>query len=291
MQADITHAAWRTACTCRVRALAAGLAALVLVAAVLAPPAARAGEITAAFARSAPGANGRVDHSAWTRLIRAYVKPDGEGLNRVDYAAFKKGGHKALKAYIAMLENVDPTRLERKEQFAYWVNLYNAKTVDIILEHYPVSSIRKIRLTSFFFPGPWRKKVVRVNGIALSLDNIEHDILRAIFRDARIHYAVNCASIGCPNLALEAYTGARLETMLEAGARDYINSVRGVTVHGTRATASKIYTWFQEDFGGSEKAVLAHLRRYASPELKRRLAKVKSISAYVYDWALNDVRR
>ena len=90
----------------------------------------------------------------------------------------------------------------------------------------------------------------------LSLDDIEHGILRPIFRDPRVHYAVNCASIGCPNLRLDAFTGANLDKELDAGARDYINSPRGLAFPGGKTTASSIYKWFQEDFGGNQPASL-----------------------------------
>jgi hypothetical protein len=129
--------------------------------------------------------------------------------------------------------------------------------------------------------------VVSVNGIGLSLDDIEHAILRPVFKDDRVHYAVNCASIGCPNLGTEAFTGASLEAQLEAAARAYVNHPRGVAVEGRRVRASSIYDWFEEDFGGSAAGVLAHLRRFAAPELAGRLASVSAIDAYAYDWSLN----
>ena len=173
-----------------------------------------------------------VDHSAWDRLLKAYVKQGSDGLNRVNYSAFKKDRHAALKAYIDSLRSIDP-----QEQFAFYVNLYNAKTVDIVLDHYPVKSIKDIslgggNLLAALTGGPWKAKVINVNGTELSLDDIEHGILRCQFGDPRVHYAVNCASIGCPNLAAEAYTGAKLEAQLDAAARSYVNSPRGSALTG-----------------------------------------------------------
>lgn len=243
--------------------------------------------------RAAPvGQSASVDHAVWDKLLKTYVKPGADGLNRVDYAAFKRSGHSALKDYVARLQKVDPARLDRKEQFAYLANLYNAKTIDIVLDAYPVNSIKDISLGGGLFAaftgGPWKAKVVRVKGMELSLDDIEHAILRPVFKDARVHYAVNCASIGCPNLATEAFTGANLVALLDAGARAYVNHPRGVTVSGGRVKTSSIYSWFKEDFGGNDRGVLAHLRKYAEPGLKAKLDRVDAIDGHAYDWRLND---
>lgn len=231
------------------------------------------------------------DHAAWDRLLKVYVKPGRDGVNRVNYAAFKSRGHQALKAYLASLQSADPTKLGRNDRFAYYVNLYNAKTIDIVLDHYPVSSIKKISLGGgLFASGPWKAKVVKVKGRALSLDDIEHGILRKQFKDPRVHYAVNCASIGCPNLPKEAFTGAMLNAQLDASARAYVNNPRGFRFVGAKLTASSIYDWFQEDFGGTERGVIQHARKYAKPELTAMLSKAASINRFTYDWSLNDTR-
>jgi len=125
----------------------------------------------------------------------------------------------------------------------------------------------------------------------LSLDNIEHDILRKVWDDPRVHYAVNCASVGCPNLAREAYRGETLDAQLDAAARAYITSPRGISIEGGRVTASKIYSWYDEDFGNSEAGVIKHVSQYAEGEAASRLSGLSSIDDYEYDWSLNDVRR
>ena len=240
------------------------------------------------FARHVAQSTATVDHSAWDRLLSRYLKADPAGLNRVDYRAFKAEAQSELRGYLAALQRVAVAELSRPEQFAYWVNLYNAQTVDIVLAHYPVASIREINISGLFATGPWGRKVVKVEGIELSLDDIEHKILRPLWRDPRIHYAVNCASVGCPNLARNAYTGAKLEAMLDSAARNYVNSPRGISVQNGSATLSRIYSWYVEDFGGREAGVLEHLRRYAAPELAGRLRSVGRIG-YDYDWRLNGV--
>lgn len=231
-----------------------------------------------------------VSHSVWNSLLRDYVKPSPDRINRVDYAEFKVAGRARLKTYIASLERAVPSRLSRQGQKAFWINLYNAKTTDIVLEKYPVTSIKDIHLNG---PdgkpaeGPWKANVVTVEGRALSLDDIENKILRPVFKDARIHYALNCLSLGCPNLLPEAYVPERLDRQLDTAAAAFVNHPRGITIKPDRIEASSIYEWFVDDFGGF-KGVLAHMSRYARPELRRQLALVKKIDAYDYDWRLND---
>lgn len=246
------------------------------------------------FGKSNAASTVVVDHSAWTKLLSTYVVASPDGINRVRYADFKKEGHQGLKAYVKSLEAVEVAGLSRNEQWAYWANLYNAKTIDIVLDAYPVKSIKDISLggglVAAFSGGPWKAKVLKVAGQDLSLDDIEHGLLRPVFKDPRVHYSVNCASIGCPNLMREALTGAKLDAQLDAGAKDYINNPRGISVSGGQVTASSIYKWFAEDFGGPAGAI-AHARGYAEPALKQKLESITTISGYDYNWSLNDAAR
>ena len=240
------------------------------------------------------GSAASIDHGAYATLLERYVTRHDDGINRVRYAALRAEARAALDGYVASLEAVAPDRLNRPEQMAYWINFYNALTLKVVVDHYPVASIRDIAISpGLFSRGPWRKRLVTVAGEALSLDDIEHRILRPIWQDPRIHYAVNCAAIGCPNLQPEPFTAARLEGMLEKATVDYVNHPRGAAMlprrfGADRLTASQIYDWFQADFGGSERGVLDHLRRYAVGETGRLLANVEAIDSYRYDWSLND---
>ncbi len=254
---------------------------------------ATAQSLEAVFSKAAtPGKT--VDHGAWDKLLKAYVKPDASGLNRVAYTKFKAEGHQELKAYVAALQAVDVPSLSKAEQFAFWANLYNARTIDVVLDKYPVKSIKDVSLggglKTLVTGGPWQAKVAKVGGFDLSLDDIENKILREIYKDPRVHYAVNCASVGCPNLLLEAFTGAKLEAQLDAGAKGFINSPRGITFTGDKVWASSIYDWFKADFGGSVASITAHMATYAEPALKAQLAKVTAIHDYGYDWALADAK-
>jgi len=206
--------------------------------------------------------------------------PGTDGVNRVNYRA-AKNDHGSLKAYLSTLEATDPTTLTRDAAMAYWINLYNAKTVDIILDNYPVESIRDIG-GGFFSRGPWDDEVLTVNGSALSLNDVEHGILRPIWRDARIHYAVNCASIGCPNLRMTAFTAASLNSDLDAAAREYASHPRGAELTSNGLVVSSIYEWYKSDFGGADAGIIAHLAQYGGPSGQR-------IYDDRYDWSLNDV--
>lgn len=236
-----------------------------------------------------PDSEASIDHGAWTTFLEQHIQHDPDlKLNRLRYGAVGQADREALKAYIDRLEDVEITKYHPDEQFAFWLNLYNAVTVDLVLDAYPVDSIRDIG-GGLFSRGPWDKKVVTVDGVQLSLNDIEHRILRPIWHDPLVHYGVNCASVSCPNLRSQAYTGDEIYPQLRENARAYVNSPRGVRIEGPRVIASRIYQWYREDFGGSEAGVLSHLRRHAAPALSARLDAAVDIDAYVYDWSLNDV--
>lgn len=270
------------------RAIAAAILGLV---SAVAPAAA---DSIADFSTHAAGSTKTVDHSAFDRILANYVVEHPDGINRVAYARLKKEAHQDLKGYVARLEATDVKALDRPEQFAFWANLYNARTLDIVLDKYPVKSIKDISLggglVALVTGGPWKAKVARVGGVELSLDDIEHTILRGNFKDPRVHYAVNCASLGCPNLMRKAFTGSNLEAQLDAGAQAYVNHARGIRVSGGKVSASSIYDWFSKDFGGTARGVLEHVRRHAEPALKKKLEGMSEIAEYGYDWNLNDAR-
>lgn len=236
-----------------------------------------------------PGSTDTIDHSVWDGLLKNYLQIRHDGLVVVDYAKFHASGRDALASYVSSLQSVPVSTLNRNEQYAYWVNLYNALTVKVVLDHYPVSSIRDIDISpGLFANGPWGAPLATVEGEPVSLDDIEHRILRPIWKDPRTHYAVNCASISCPNLQSEAFTAENTEATLDRAARAYVNSARGVYARNGKLLVSSIYDWFQEDFGGSERAVIEHLKTYAYKPLERRLAEFQRIDDDDYDWGLND---
>ena len=228
-----------------------------------------------------------IDHTEWNRFLKAYLKRGADGINRVAYGRVTEADKKALNDYLSRLRSIPIGRFNRAEQLAYWINLYNALTVRLVLAYFPVDSIKDIDISSGLFGGPWDRKLLNVDGAPMSLNDIEHRILRPIWRDSRIHYAVNCAAIGCPNLLPRAFTGKNAETLLDYAAQAYINHPRGARIEDGRLIVSKIYAWFADDFGGSDETVIVHLRALAEPPLAKALEGRTTIDDYEYDWGLN----
>jgi len=238
-----------------------------------------------------------VDHSLWQQVLDQYVVERNQQ-TYVQYALLKQAQSKEvddsaqplmLDRYLEYLATVNPLTLSRQEQQAYWINLYNAATVQLIVQRYPVTSITKLGKGLFSF-GPWNDNIITVNQQKISLNDIEHGILRPIYDDPRIHYAVNCASFSCPNLLSTAFTGVNAEVLLEKGARDYINHTRAVSVKDGELVLSKIYDWYQGDFGGSEEGVISHIKQYANSGLLEQLNTVNANKIrYAYDWTLNEL--
>lgn len=238
-----------------------------------------------------PASTLAVGHAPLDRILAAYAAEDSSGIVRLAYGRVTPRDRAALAAYIERLAGSPVSRLSRDEQFAYWVNLYNALTVKAVLDHYPVRSILDVTLSTALLPiGPWSTKIIAVEGERLSLNDIEHRILRPVWRDPRIHYVVNCASLGCPNLPLKAIDAREREAVLDAAARSYINHRRAVRIEGSRVAVSSLFIWYQEDFGGDDAGVLAHLKSHALPPLADALAGVERIVDGGYDWSLNDRR-
>ena len=231
---------------------------------------------------AAPTATVEIDQSAWDTFLSRFLKTDTAGINRLDYGSVTANDHNQLRVYISRLEQINTKTLSQDQQLAYWFNLYNAKTVDLVLEAYPVDSILDIK-DGFLPTGPWNRKVVRVNSQELSLNDIEHRIVRPVFEDPRIHYALNCAAAGCPNLMPRAWRAETLEADLDAAERAYVNDPRGIRFDANgRLTLSKIYSWFSEDFGNDEEEVLEDLLYAASPELQDKLYGRTSVDPVSY---------
>lgn len=231
----------------------------------------------------------QIDHAAWNGFLGTYVNRSTDGMTRIGYGKVSDADKNALANYINGLTALDIDGYSRPQQFAYWVNLYNSLTVRVVLDHYPVKSIRDIDISpGLFADGPWKKKLLKVQGEKLGLDDIEHRILRPIWADPRIHYVVNCASVGCPDLQTVAFTAGNTARLLDKAARDYVNHPRAVRVDQSGVTVSSIFNWFRSDFA-KDGGVLGHIRIYADDELRTQLKGVDSINDYGYDWSLNDL--
>lgn len=236
-----------------------------------------------------------IDHSEWAVFLERHLVTDTpDDVNRVRYGEVSPADRKALQQYISSLEAVRVSTLDRPEQLAFWTNLYNAVTVELILDNYPVKSIRDIKISgSMLNRHPWDAELTEVEGVALTLNDIEHRIMRPIWQDPRIHYVVNCASIGCPNLWPEPFRGDTWDAIAEEAAREYINHPRGVDFPGRQPTLSSIYDWYSDDFGGDIEGVLDHVIRYAEGERARQAQRFAASGyrgrvSYQYDWDLNE---
>jgi len=244
------------------------------------------------WAKHDPASTQSVDHGDWGSFLKKYLRVQAGTTNLVAYAQVTPEDRKKLDIYIQRLTAVPVSTLSRAEQKPYWINLYNALTIQVILDHYPTKTIFDIDISpGFFSNGPWKKKLVQVEGEQISLDDIEHRILRPVWKDARIHYGVNCASIGCPDLQPVPFTRENTDQLLTEAAKAFIASDRGIWFDGGKLGASSIYKWFSEDFGDNDREVIAHIRTYASPAVQKQLDQMRDISGYHYDWDLNDASR
>ncbi len=231
-----------------------------------------------------------VDHSIWDYFLSRYLSTDVQGINRLCYQAVSCEDYQLLQAYIQQLQGTDVRLLNRGEQLAFWFNLYNARTAAVVLQNYPIRSIRQVKEKLTDFVGPFDDAgSVTVLRIPLSLNDIESGIIRPVFKDPRIHYALNCASFGCPNLDYTAWSSINLDARLNGAAYQYINSDRAVKSGLFGIRVSKIYKWYADDFGG-EQGVLNHLRQYANCATLNKLGQHQRIASYFYDWSLNDGR-
>ena len=222
-----------------------------------------------------------VDNGLYGELLKKYVR-DG----KVDYAGFKTEEAK-LDRYLEILENVDSGELSRNEQFAFYANAYNAWTIKLILSAYPgVTSIKDL---GSLLKSPWKKKIVRIDGKVMSLDHVEHEILRPRYKDPRVHFAINCAAKSCPPLRPEPFNGDNLDRQLNDSTRSFINDPQSYRLADSELYVSRIFKWFSEDFNDD---VFSFFLKYTTGNLKKEL-KAKSdrinIKYLEYDWSLNEM--
>ena len=201
-----------------------------------------------------------VDNSLYADLLKKYVK---NGV--VDYQGFKNEVN-TLDRYLKVLENTNSKNLSREEQFAFYVNAYNAWTIKLILSGYP--GLKSIKDLGSLFKSPWKKKISRLDGGIITLDDIENNILRPRFKDPRVHFVINCASKSCPPLGSEPFQGATLNQQLDDRTGAFINNVSRNRLEGKTLYASRIFKWFSDDFNND---VIGFFQKYAKGDLKKGL--------------------
>ena len=220
-----------------------------------------------------------VDHSIYSDLLKEHVKN-----GQVNYHGFKSDEAK-LDQYLKVLEDTDIKRLSPNEQFAFYANAYNAWTIKLILSGYP--GIKSIKDLGSLFRSPWKKKIVRIDGTVLTLDEVEHNILRPRFKDPRVHFAINCTAFSCPPLRSEPYQCGKLDQQLNDATRMFINNPERNYLEGNTLYVSKIFKWFAEDF---DHDVVGFLSKHAEKNFKQKLESKKNslkVKYLYYDWSLN----
>lgn len=223
-----------------------------------------------------------VDHSKWNGLLKKYVVTGhSSGVNRFDYASVSAFDRGELNAYLAYMEQMDPRQLNIGNQKAFWLNLFNASLVQQVLKSEPENSIKDISSRTL-----WRKKRHSIAMQRISLDDIEHGILRPIFKDPRVHFSMVAGAIGSGNILNQAYTGANIESLLEQNTKDYLTHSRGLSFDGKRLVLSSIFKWYESDFGNDFEEVKSFILPYVSDRVAKLLEGTGN-AKYDYNWALN----
>lgn len=224
-----------------------------------------------------------VTHTKWNALLKKHVSEAGW----VDYKGFIRDSA-LLNDYLKLIEAAHPNdkNWSRNEQMAYWINAYNAYTIQLINRNYPVASIKDIKKGVAFVNSVWDIKFIKIQGYTYDLNNIEHNILRPVFKDARIHAAVNCASYSCPKLMNEAFTADKLEKQLDAGMRSFVNDPSRNKIKADKAQISEIFKWFKGDFERDGGSVWEFLNKYSTV----KMTKNTDVSHLDYDWKLNEAK-
>ena len=211
-------------------------------------------------------------HEIWNQLLQKYVSPTG----KVNYKGLIQEKDKLVEYLDLLSAHTPQSDWKRAKTMAWWINVYNAFTVKLIIDNYPLKSIRDIEK-------PWDRPFINLGGKSYTLNQVEHDILRARYKDPRIHFAVNCASFSCPSLPVKAFTESNLNQMLEQYTRAFINDTRHNTLGPQKAEVSSLFDWYKEDFT-KNGSVIDFINKYA----KTKLADNAKIEYKVYNWSLNE---
>jgi hypothetical protein len=246
------------------------------------------------FAMAAPVAYAAdPDYSAWKTLLDKYYDPQ----RGMDYAALKAKDTATLNALRQRMAAVNVASLTPQEQHAFWINFYNISTVGIIIDNYPTKSIRDISTDPIIRLNVFKKPYVSFGNGKMSLNDIENEKIRDGFKDARIHFAINCAAASCPPIRPEPFVGAKLNAQLDDQTRKFLNGPKGVRLEkkgdGLTIHTTKIMDWFGDDFDKWGGGKVPFIRKYVTPDKQQTIAQAGKVRiAYQdYDWALNDWKR
>ncbi len=232
-----------------------------------------------------------VNNQAWQEILDTYLDDDHEsGIYRFNYEGVTESDLAKLDGYLVFLQDLDPRQLNRKEAMAYWLNAFNASLVRMLIEGVQdndIESVRDLR-SGAFSAGPWRRNILEIAGQRVSFDDIEHGILRPIYADPRVHFAMSAACMSCPNILPQAYRGSDIESQLADAEKNYLNHERAVRIEDGQLILARIFRWYATDFGNSEARVRDFIADRVDPELG---VAIRGISAsdirYRFDWDLN----
>jgi len=230
-----------------------------------------------------------IDHAALDSILHIYVISDHtSGINRFRYADVSRKHRKQLSRYIKTNTSIDPRDYSRAEQKAYWLNLYNALTLDLILDNYPVDSVENIPgPRGSGMKGPWDKKLASVAGQKISLNDIEHRILRPLWQDHKVHFGLACGGLGCPNLQPMAFTSANSRELLKKSSYEFVKHPRGVRLENGELHVSKLFEWYKADFAKDDKKLLKVFARYSDDRDALYLLGFNGKIDYTHDWRIN----
>ena len=224
-------------------------------------------------------------HKIFTDILQKYVT-DGF----VNYKELAQD--QEFETYLNQLSITDPSKLSEKEELAFWINTYNAFTIKAILDNYPVKSINDIK---FGEKSVWDENFISINKKMYSLNDIEHKILRIKFKEPRIHFAIVCASISCPELRNESYEADNLDKQLQEQTVKFLRDKKrnSFDLKNKKANISKIFEWFGEDFGKSDKDILMYISNFLPDDVRKDIKQninEWTISYKKYDWNLNEIK-
>mgnify|MGYP000848376991 CR=1 FL=1 len=223
-----------------------------------------------------------IDHSPFDGFLKTYVVSNHpSGINRFRYADVSRGDNKLLNKYIAKMASIDPRDYRKREQKAYWLNLYNALTLQELLKLYPVTSVERDKIS--------RKRRIMVAKKKLSMADIDQRILRPIWQDYKTVFGLSCATVGCPAIHAQAFTGSNTDKLLKQYAGEFINHPRGLTVSTNELRVSRIFSWYRDEFGAGDgdRQLIRLFSHYAEDSKALYILGFSGDIEYAYDKRIN----
>ncbi len=222
-----------------------------------------------------------LDHSRYDRFLKKYVRAGHpSGINRFDYESVTEADRQELEEYLNYAQQMDPRQFSKARQKAYWLNLYNATLIREVLNKGAENSVKELGR------GLWRANRLYITMQKVSLDDIEHGILRPIFKDPRVHFSLVAGTIGSASILPQAFTAENVESLLDQNTKEFLNHSRGVSFDNDKLVLSSIFKWYKNDFGGNLDTVKRFLIQYLDSSSASRVVRAGSVR-YDYEWALN----